>query len=153
MKKLLFLSLAVSAVFVSSVNGFANNVYASDENVFAESNTFDNEENSKQRMIYISDALSSINTSSNGTATVTALVNGYQGTTTSVSLVTNLKQYKNGSWVTIKSFNSSSKSYRISLSGAYNITKGYSYRSQTTVKAYSGSAVETRMVTSSTASY
>lgn len=153
MKKFIFLSLAVTAIFFGSVNTFSTNVYASDEVLSADSNSSNYEEMSKHRMTYISNASSSINISSNGMATATASVTGYQGATTSVSLVTDLQQYKNGSWVTIKSFNSSSASYRTSLSGTYSVAKGYSYRVQTTVKAYAGSAVETRTVTSTTASY
>lgn len=153
MKKNLVSSLAISIMFLGSVSMFSTNAYASDEIVSIESIVSTDEDTPKHRMTYIYEASSSININTSGTATVKASVTGYNGTTTNVSLVTNLQQYKNGSWVTIKTFNSSSASYRTSLSDTYSVSKGYSYRVQTTVKAYSGSDVETRTVTSSTANY
>ena len=104
-------------------------------------------------MDYIAQASGSLYIDSNGVATVKSSVNGYQGTTTRVEISANLQQYKNGLWVTIKTFTAESDSYRTSLSNTYSVAKGYSYRVQATIKAYCGSSVETRTVTSSEATY
>ncbi|MEG0899998.1 MAG: hypothetical protein RSF40_09860 [Oscillospiraceae bacterium] len=104
-------------------------------------------------MDYIAQANGTLYINSNGTATVDCDVYGYQGTTTRVEISANLQQYKNGRWVTIKTFTASSNSHRTSLSETHSVSKGYSYRVQATIKAYSGSSVETRTVTSSEASY
>ena len=103
-------------------------------------------------MDYISRASSNIYIS-NGKATISCSVYGYQGITTCVKINAKLQQYKNGKWVSIDTFSNESNSYRVSINETPSITKGYKYRVQATVKAYSGSSVETRTVTSSEAKY
>ena len=103
-------------------------------------------------MDYISHANSNIYIS-NGKATISCSVYGYQGITTRVKIDAKLQQYKNGKWVSIDTFSKESNSYRVSINETSSITKGYKYRVQATIKAYSGSAVETRTVTSSEAKY
>ena len=103
-------------------------------------------------MDYISRANSNIYIS-DGKATISCSVYGYQGITTRVKIDAKLQQYKNGKWVSIDTFSNESNSYRVSINETSSITKGYKYRVQSTVKAYSGSLVETRTVTSSEAKY
>ena len=103
-------------------------------------------------MDYISRASSNIYIS-NGKATISCSVYGYQGITTRVKIDAKLQQYKNGKWVSIDTFSNENNSYRVSINETSSITKGYKYRVQATVKAYSGSSVETRTVTSSEAKY
>ena len=103
-------------------------------------------------MDYISRANSNIYIS-DGKATISCSVYGYQGITTRVKIDAKLQQYKNGKWVSIDTFSKESNSYRVSINETSSITKGYKYRVQATIKAYSGSAVETRTVTSSEAKY
>lgn len=105
------------------------------------------------RMDYIAQANGRIYIDSDGIATVSCSVYGYQGTTTHVKISANLQQYKSGKWVSIKNFTVEDDSHRTSLSKTYKISKGYSYRVRATITAYSGSSVETRTVTSSEASY
>lgn len=105
------------------------------------------------RMDYIAYASCNIYINSSGEATVKASINGYQDTTTKVTISAHLQQYKNGNWKTIKTFSSSKDSYRTNLSGTCSVSKGYSYRVQATVKAYSGSKSETKSVTSGEADY
>lgn len=104
-------------------------------------------------MNYIAQANGTLYINSNSVATVDCDVYGYQGTTTRVEINANLQQYKSGRWVTIKTFTAASNSHRTSLSETHSISKGYSYRVQATIKAYSGSSVETRTVTSSEVKY
>lgn len=104
-------------------------------------------------MDYISQASASLYIDSNGVATVKSSVYGYQGITTRVEISANLQQYKGSQWVTIKTFTAESDSHRVSLSNTFSVTKGYSYRVQATIKAYSSPSVETRTVTSSVATY
>lgn len=103
-------------------------------------------------MDYISTASSSIYISK-GEATVSCSAYGYQGITTRVKIDASLQQYKNGKWTSIATFTNESNSYRVSISETSSITKGYKYRVKATVKAYNGSSVETRTVTSSEAKY
>ena len=103
-------------------------------------------------MDYISHANSNIYIS-NGKATISCSVYGYQGITTRVKIDAKLQQYKNGKWVSIDTFSNESNSYRVSINETSSITKGYKYRVQAIVKAYSGSLVETRTITSSEAKY
>ena len=103
-------------------------------------------------MDYISRANSNIYIS-DGKATISCSVYGYQGITTRVKIDAKLQQYKNGKWVSIDTFSNESNSYRVSINETSSITKGYKYRVQAIVKAYSGSLVETRTITSSEAKY
>lgn len=105
------------------------------------------------RMNYIVQAKGSLYIDSKGIATVDCSVYGYQGTTTRVEISANLQQYKSGRWVTLKTFTAENDSHRTSLTDTYSVTKGYSYRVQASIKAYSGSSTETRTVTSSEATY
>lgn len=95
-------------------------------------------------MDYIAQANANLYIDSNGVATVKSSVYGYQGTTTRVEISANLQQYKSGRWVTLKTFTAESDTHRISLSNTCSVTKGYTYRVQATIKAYSNSFVETR---------
>lgn len=104
-------------------------------------------------MDYIVQADGSIYIDSNGVATVKSSVYGYQGTTTRVEISAKLQQYKGGQWVTLKTFTTESNTHRTSLSSTYSVTKGYTYRVQATIRAYSGSSIETQTVTSSEANY
>ena len=90
---------------------------------------------------------------SSGKATTDCSVYGYQGITTKVSITANLQQYKDGRWATIKTYTESANSHRVSLYETTTVLKGYAYRVTAEVKAYSGSSVETRSLTSSEASY
>jgi hypothetical protein len=104
-------------------------------------------------MDYIVQANGTLYINSNGVATVDCDVYGYQWTTTRVEISANLQQYRSGRWITIKTFTAESNSHRTSLSETYSLSKGYTYRVQATIKAYSGSSVETQTVTSSEANY
>lgn len=105
------------------------------------------------QMDYIAQANASIYIDSDGVATVSCSVYGYQGTTTRVEISANLQQYKDSNWVTLKTFTAESDSHRTSLSETYKISKGYSYRVQASIKAYSGGKSEVQTVTSSSAKY
>ena len=104
-------------------------------------------------MDYIARASCFLYIDSDGKATTDCSVYGYQGITTKVSITANLQQYKDGRWVTIKTFTESANSHRASLYKTTAISKGYTYRVTAEIKAYSGSSVETRNLTSSEASY
>lgn len=104
-------------------------------------------------MDYIARASCFLYIDSSGKATTDCSAYGYQGTTTKVSITANLQQYKDGRWVTIRTFTESANSHRASLYETTTISKGYTYRVTAEVKAYSGSSVETRSLTSSEASY
>ena len=104
-------------------------------------------------MDYIARASCFLYIDSNGKATTDCSVYGYQGITTKVTITANLQQYKGGRWVTVKTYTESVNLHRASLYETTTISKGYTYRVTAEVKAYSGSNVETRNLTSSEASY
>ena len=104
-------------------------------------------------MDYIARASWFLYIDSSGKATTDCSVYGYQGTTTKVSITANLQQYKDGRWITVKTYTEGANSHRASLYETATISKGYTYRVSAEVKAYSGSNVETRNLTSSEASY
>ena len=102
-------------------------------------------------MLYIADASSKLSITS-GTSNVQSWLSG-TSSVTKVSITAKLQQYKNGSWTTIKTFSKSKDSTSVTLSDTYPVTKGYTYRVQSTVTAYCGGASETRTVTSNEVKY
>lgn len=104
-------------------------------------------------MDYISRASCDLHINSAGKATIDCSVYGYQGTTTKVSITANLQQYKDGRWTNIKTYTESANLHRASLYETITISKGYTYRVTAQVKAYSGTIVETRNLTSSEVRY
>lgn len=121
--------------------------------VFAGEETLENNLEIKPYMDYIARTSCFLYIDSNGKATTDCSVYGYQGITTKVSITANLQQYKNGSWVTFRTFTESANSHRLSLFETTTISKGYTYRVTAQVKAYSGTSFETRNLTSSSQSY
>ena len=80
---------------------------------------------------------------SGGNGTVICSVTGFQKTVTKCSIKANLQQYKNGSWVTIATWQQSFNDYYGLLTGTKAITKGYDYRTQAIYTATSASLTET----------
>lgn len=103
-------------------------------------------------MLYIDSTSAALDISSGGTAQIETKLFG-TASVTKVSITAKLQQYKNGDWTTIKTFTKSKDSTSVTLSDTYPVTKGYTYRVQSTVTAYCGGASETRTVTSSEVKY
>jgi len=80
---------------------------------------------------------------SGGNGSVICSVAGRQGIVTKCSIKANLQQYKNGSWVTIATWEKSYNDYYGSLTGTKAITKGYDYRTQAIYTATSATMTET----------
>ena len=90
---------------------------------------------------------------SGGNGTVICSLTGYQGIVTKCSIKANLQQYKNGSWVTIATWQQSFSTFYGSLTGSKAITKGYDYRTQAIYTATSSSMTETFTAYSGVKSY
>jgi len=90
---------------------------------------------------------------SGGNGGVICSVAGYQTFVTKCSIKANLQQYKNGTWVTIATWQQSFNSYRGSLTGTKAIAKGYNYRTQAIYTATSASMTETFTTYSGVKSY
>ena len=94
-------------------------------------------------------ALTNISSTSTGISisgsngSVVCFVTGYPTFVTKCSIKANLQQYKNGSWITIATWQQSFNSYYGSLTGTKAITKGYDYRVQAIYTATSASLTET----------
>lgn len=144
-KQILSIVLCCFMLFACSTQAFAAEINASPTSV----GTF----LIVPRMDYIVQADGSLYIDSKGAATVNCSVYANDSLTTRVEISANLQQYKSGRWITLKTFTAESNSHRTSLAETYSVSKGYSYRVQATIKAYSGSACETQIVTSSEATY
>lgn len=135
-KRITVLSLVLCIMCLGSANVFATSLMEEDlQEDFLEISPY---------MDYITRSSCNLYIDSGGRATINCSIYGYQGTTTKVSITANLQQYKGGKWVDIKTFTQSSNSHRTSLSETVSISKGYTYRVSTQVKAYSGSSVQNR---------
>lgn len=83
-----------------------------------------------------------------GRALITCNVNGNSGITTKISITADLQRYQNGHWSRISSFSKTTYSHNLFLSEPVSVASGYTYRVVARIHAYSGSAVETRTITS-----
>jgi len=90
---------------------------------------------------------------SGGNGSVICSVAGRQGTVTKCSIKANLQQYKNGSWVTIATWQQSFNTFYGTLTGTKAITKGYNYRTQAIYTATSASGTQTLTAYSGVKSY
>jgi len=90
---------------------------------------------------------------SGGNGSAICSITAYPSFVTKCSIKANLQQYKNGSWVTIATWQQSFNSYRGSLTGSKAITKGYNYRIQAIYTATSASMTETFTTYSGVKSY
>ncbi|MCL2299070.1 MAG: hypothetical protein FWC27_02845 [Firmicutes bacterium] len=79
---------------------------------------------------------------SGGNGSVICAVAGYQTFVTKCSIKASLQQYKNGSWVTIATWQQSFGTFHGSLTGTAAITKGYDYRTQAIYTATSAAMTE-----------
>ena len=59
----------------------------------------------------------------------------------SVKVDANLQQYRNGAWITIKSWTKTSAGTTAGLSGTYYVLSGYSYRLASTGTVYIGNSI------------
>lgn len=85
---------------------------------------------------------------STGNATITSSVKGFSGITNRVKISARLQQYAGGKWVTLETFETEKDSYSASLKCTHKVSKGYTYRVQANVYAYSDTSSEMRIVTS-----
>jgi len=74
----------------------------------------------------ITEFRNNFNISSTGKATVTVILYAYD--VDSIEVEANLQQYKNGSWVTIKSWSNSSNDYYCGIGESWYVMSGYNYR-------------------------
>lgn len=102
---------------------------------------------------YILDVWQTFDISSSGKAEIVATMDTKNSETDSLKIVSNLQQLKNGSWTTIKSWTSTTKSTSLIIQGTWYVSKGYSYRLVTNYYAYNGSVVESTSRVSNSIGY
>jgi hypothetical protein len=100
----------------------------------------------------ISEFSNNFEISTSGLSTVESLL--YAFNVDSIGIVANLQQYRNGSWVTIKSWSSTSTDVSCAIAEQWYTVSGYSYRMVTTGTVYeNGSQAEQTTYTSSSYYY
>ncbi|WIV13507.1 hypothetical protein [Proteiniborus sp. MB09-C3] len=104
------------------------------------------------QMTYINN-ISNDFTISAGQAYIACSVKGYNDITDKVAIYVNLQQYKDGSWVTIKSWSETFNDYIGNINKTYSVDKGYTYRVRASFTAYSGEKSESISSTSNTVKY
>ncbi len=105
------------------------------------------------RLTYIMRAGCNLSISSGGQAAVDGSITGYSSLVNSVAISAELQRLVNNQWITIKTWSKSADSYLLTLSETMQVSKGYTYRAQVTVTAYSGSSSETQVLTSKQIGY
>lgn len=90
----------------------------------------------------------------NGTATITASVDGYQNIATKVVMYMYLQQSKNGGWTNLTSYTHTFNTYHGEAEHYYSTCpKGYTYRLRCSYYVYSGSQYEHIIAYSNNYSY
>lgn len=140
-KRIIALVLCGLMVFAGSIPSFAA-VITRDEPIVI-----------SPQMENISQAVAGLSVDNLGNAKVSSYVSGFCGITTRVKISAKLQKYVNGSWETLETFTGEKDSWCMSLIDSYKVSKGYTYRVQATVYAYSDSSSEVKTVTSNEVKY
>lgn len=88
-----------------------------------------------------------------GSAKIVTMVQGFSGITNRVKISAKLQKYVGGDWVTVETFTAEKDSWLMSTEDSCKVSKGYSYRVQANVYAYSDTLSEMRIVTSNEVHY
>lgn len=140
-KHIVALVLCGLMVFAGSTPSFAADVTTDDVNVIS------------PQMECIDQATTELSVDSNGNALVTSYVSGLCGIINRVKISAKLQRYVGGNWVTVKTFTNETNSWLMSTKDTYKVSKGYTYRVQANVYAYSDTSSEMRIVTSNEVHY
>lgn len=140
-KRIVALVLCGLMIFAGSIPSFAADVTTNDPIVIS------------PQMEYIARAVASLTVDSSGNAIVTSHISGSQGITNRVKISAKLQRYVNGRWVTLETFTDEKDFWYMSLKDTYKVSKGYTYRVQANVYAYSDSSSEMRIATSGEVKY
>ena len=154
MKKWLSILLVMIMCFTFSISAFAEgNIEPVDNNDYSwELENLDGTP-SLARWSYTSTTTQAISIK-NGTATVTASVEGYQGIATKVVMYMYLQQSKNGGWTNLTSYTHTFNNYYGAAEHYYSTCpKGYTYRLRCSYYVYSGSQYEHIIAYSNNYSY
>ena len=127
MKKVIFISLFLMFLFIFTLG---TDVFAADLNVIT---PYYNYTNLTQTDLYIS---------SDGLATATGNITGYQNLTTKVSVYLYLQKYDGSDWLNVENWSKTEENYRLTLKGTKYVNKGYTYRVKAYYYAYSGTDYE-----------
>ena len=100
---------------------------------------------------YTSTVSTTLTISNTGVAKPRAVITGFPGTTTKLSVTMYLQKYSNGSWETIQSWSSSTTLNSLTLTKSKVVSKG-KYRTHAVFKAYRNSSSEQIVKNSGTVS-
>lgn len=128
-------------------------IFAGNMTVFAADTTTDDLVDVSPQMEIINLYKADLVIDAAGNATIKGEVRGFSGITNRVKISAKLQRYVNGSWVTLKTFADEKNSWNMTLKDTYKVSKGYTYRVQANVYAYSDSSSEMRTVTSNEVKY
>lgn len=140
-KRIVALVLCGLMIFAGSIPSFAADVTTNDPIVIS------------PQMEAISYSFTDLSIDATGNATIKSKVKGFSGITNRVKISAKLQRYVNGSWVTLEMFTDEKDSWYMSLKDTYKVSKGYTYRVQANVYAYSDSSSEMRIATSGEVKY
>ena len=114
---------------------------------FADSLDYAKESNIQPRWTEISQFNNSFNITSSGRADIKSTMSAFSVDFIMVKAI--LQQFKNGSWITIKTWEGTSEAVICSVVGSWYVQKGYSYRMLSTGTVYiNGQQVEQANYTS-----
>ena len=119
----------MSAVMVLSMHGWTGVAVAAESSAV------------QPRYSYTEDASTNLSITSSGTATCTATLTGYSGTTTKIHIKMELQTVKSVMWRTAKTWTATYNSYRATMEKTATVESGR-HRLKVTFTAYSGTASE-----------
>lgn len=140
-KRIVALALCGLMAFTGSITVFAADTTTDDPIVIS------------PQMENIKRTAANLSVDVNGNASITCSVYGFSGITNRVKISATLQRYVNGSWVTLETFADEKDSWYMSLNDTCKVSKGYTYRVQAYVYAYSDSSSEMKIATSNEVKY
>lgn len=147
MRKKCLKVFAMILIFVMSfsMTSFAGNETIEDNNDFMEDEYHVEGTPNLTRWSYTNSVTQNLSIS-NGSATMTSSVTGYNGTTTKIEIYFYLQKYSGGTWKNIKTYKDTVNSWYAVKEHTYtsstDITHGYKYRLRCTYYVYSGRSYE-----------
>lgn len=135
----LIMLLTISLSSTTFANNFENheNIIANQDDFFIAGTP------NISRWSYTSSVSEGLTISSNGTATISAVVSGYHDLTTKIVIFFDLQKYTGGVWKKVKTYRDTTNGWYTLEEHSYaGLDKGYKYRVKCTYYVYSGDNYE-----------
>ncbi len=142
-KMIRIFAVILSVITMSTGSVFANGITDAEGDSLYEDNYEIEGTPNLSRWSYTSSSSEGLSISSSGTATMTAVVTGYQDLTTKIVIFMDLQKYADGKWKQVKSYRDTTDGWHTVETHTHSgLDKGYNYRLRCRYYVYSGSSYD-----------